>query len=253
MPEYRVEELAAQAGISVDLVRSYQWKGLLPPPRHQGRSAFYGPRHLDRLRVIRELKEEGHSLRIIATMVAGDGGSRRRARPAGSGGEDDRLNLAELAERARVPPGLLRSLEASGLLRPLNIDDDRRYTTGDVRAVRMVLSLVGAGVPMDEFMDVARTQIDAASSVAEGAVELFLRYVRQPLVDAGLAPAEEADQLVTAFRLMLHAATELVAYNIQRMMLNLVEGEIERLGTGAEQDAFRREVTRRRLEVVFRG
>lgn len=252
MPEYRVEELAAGAGISVDLVRSYQWKGLLPPPRHQGRVALYGPRHLDRLRVIRELKEEGHSLRIIATMVAGDGAGRRRARPAG-GGEEERLNLTELSERARVPPGLLRSLEASGLLRPLNIDEDRRYTTGDVRAVRMVLSLVGAGVPMDEFMNVARTQINAASSVAEGAVELFLRYVRQPLVDAKLAPDEEADQLVTAFRLMLHAATELVAYNIQRMMLNLVEGKIERLGTAAEQEAFRREVARRRLEVVFRG
>lgn len=253
MPEYRVDELAAEAGISVDLLRSYQWKGLLPPPRHQGRVALYGPRHLDRLRVIRELKEEGHSLRIIATMVAGDGAGRRRARLAASGGEEERLNLAELSDRARVPPGLLRSLEASGLLRPLNIDDDRRYTTGDVRAVRMVLSLVGAGVPMDEFMNVARTQIDAASSVAEGAVELFLRYVRQPLVDARLAPDDEADQLVTAFRLMLHAATELVAYNIQRMMLNLVEGRIERLGTGAEQEAFRREVARRRLEVVFRG
>lgn len=253
MPEYRVEELAAQAGVSVDLVRSYQWKGLLPPPRHQGRVALYGPRHLDRLRVIRELKEEGHSLRIIATMVATDSPGRRRARLPGSGGEEERLNLAELAERARVPPGLLRSLEASGLLSPLHIDDDRRYTTGDVRAVRMVLSLVGAGVPMDEFMNVARTQIDAASSVAEGAVDLFLRYVRQPLVDARLPPDEEADQLVTAFRLMLHAATELVAYNIQRMMLNLVEGRMERLGTGAEQEAFRREVARRRLEVVFRG
>ena len=253
MPEYRVEELAAEANISVDLLRSYQWKGLLPPPRHQGRVALYGPRHLDRLRVIRELKDEGHSLRVIATMVAGDAGGRRRSRPAASTGDEDRLNLAELAERARVPPGLLRSLEASGLIRPLNIDDDRRYTTGDVRAVRMVLSLVGAGVPMDEFMDVARTQITAASSVAEGAVELFLRYVRQPLVEARLPPDEEADRLVTAFRLMLHAATELVAYNIQRMMLNLVEGEIERLGTGAEQEAFRREVARRRLEVVLRG
>ncbi|HUP71253.1 MAG TPA: MerR family transcriptional regulator [Acidimicrobiales bacterium] len=253
MPDYRVEELAAEADVSVDLVRSYQWKGLIPPPRHQGRVALYGPRHLDRLRVIRELKEEGHSLRVIATMVAGDASGRRRSRPAGSAGDEERFNLAELAERARVPPGLLRSLEASGLLRPLNIDDGRRYTTGDVRAVRMVLSLVGAGVPMDEFMEVARTQINAASSVAEGAVELFLRYVRQPLVDAHLAPDEEADRLVTAFRLMLHAATELVAYNIQRMMLNLVEGEIERLGTGAEQEAFRREVARRRLEVVFRG
>lgn len=253
MPEYRVAELAQAAGVTVDLVRSYQGKGLLPPPRHQGRVALYGPRHLDRLREIKELKSEGHSLRVIATLLAGEGSGRRRARHSASAGEEERLNLAELADRTRVPPGLLRSLEASGLLRPLHIDNDRRYTAGDVRAVRMVLSLVGAGVPMEDFMQVARTQIDAASSVAEGAVELFLRYVRQPLVDARLPAAEEADRLVAAFRLMLHAATELVAYNIQRMMLNLVDGEIERLGTQAEQDAFRREVARRTLEVVFRG
>lgn len=253
MPDYRVKELAAEAGVSVDLVRSYQWKGLLAPPRHQGRVAFYGPRHLERLRDIRELKEEGHSLRVIATMLAGDGGARRRPRHSGSSTEEDRFDLAELAERARVPPALIRSLEASGLVRPLHVDGHRRYTAGDVRAVRMVLSLVGAGVPMEDFMKVARTQIDAASSVAEGAVDLFLRYVREPLVEASLPADEEADRLVAAFRLMLHAATELVAYNIQRMMLNLVEGEIERLGTDAEQDAFRRGVTRRRLEVVFRG
>lgn len=255
MPDYRVAELAQAAGISVDLVRSYQGKGLLPPPRHQGRVALYGPRHLDRLREIKELKDEGHSLRVIASLLAGEGSGRRRGRHGhgGSGGDEERLNLGELAERARVPPGLLRSLEASGLLRPLHIENDRRYTAGDVRAVRMVVSLVGAGVPMEDFMQVARTQIDAASSVAEGAVELFLRYVRQPLVEASLPAAEEADRLVAAFRLMLHAATELVAYNIQRMMLNLVDGEIGRLGTDAEQDAFRREVGRRSLEVVVRG
>lgn len=248
-----MEELAAEAGVSVDLVRSYQWKGLLPPPRHHGRVALYGSRHLDRLRDIRALKDEGHSLRVIATMLAPEASGRRRSRHGPPNTDEERLNLAELAERARVPPGLLRSLEASGLLRPLHLEDERWYTAGDVRAVRMVLSLVGAGVPMEDFMKVARTQIDAASSVAEGAVELFLRYVRQPLVDASLPADEEADRLVTAFRLMLHAATELVAYNIQRMMLNLVEGEMERLGTGAEQDAFRREVGRRGLEVVFRG
>lgn len=251
--EYRVEELAAEAGVSVDLLRSYQWKRLLPPPRHQGRVALYGPRHLERLRDIRQLKDEGHSLRVIANMLAGEPAGRRRARHGPAGTDDDRFNLAELAERTRVPPGLLRSLEASDLLRPLQIEDERRYTAGDVRAVRMVLSLVGAGVPMEEFMNVARTQIDAASSVAEGAVELFLRYVREPLVEASLPADEEADRLVAAFRLMLHAATELVAYNIQRMMLNMVEGRIALIGTGPERDAFRGEVVRRRLEVVFRG
>ena len=255
MPELRVDELAAAAGVTVDVVRSYQSKGLLPRPRHAGRVALYGARHLERLRTIRELKERGHSLRAIASMLAEQPegpGLRAPAGGAGRGGgvaasDDERLTFNEVAERARVPPSLLRSLEASGLLRPLRAGRDSFYTPADVRAVRMVLTLVGGGVPLEDFMRVARTQIDAAATVAEGAVELFLRYVRQPLLDSDLSPAQEADRLVSALKAMLQAANGLVSYNVERMMLNLVEQRIESLGTGEEREALLREVAGRRV------
>lgn len=199
---------------------------------------------MERLQTIRALKDRGHSLRVIATML-NEGESRASGRRPPGGPDDERLTIVEVAERARVPVALVRSLEASGLVRPLPVEDERRYTAGDARAVRMVLSLVGGGVPMEEFMSVARTQIDAAAAVAEGAVQLFLRYVRQPLLDSGLTPEREADRLVGAFRLMVQAATELIAHNVQRHMLNRVEEEIERRGTGAERDAFRRQLALR--------
>ena len=246
MPEYRVDALAAAAGVTVDVVRSYQSKGLVPPPRHHGRVALYGTRHLERLRTIRELKERGHSLRAIASMLA----EQPPGRPAReqTGADDERLTVLEVAERARVPPSLLRSLEASGLLRPLRAGDDCYYTAADVRAVRMVLTLVGGGVPLEEFMRVARTQIEAAGTVAEGAVELFLRYVRQPLIEADLPPEQEASRLVSALKSMLQAANGLVSYSVERMMLNLVEERIERLGTGAEREALLREVAGRPVD-----
>lgn len=251
MPELRVDELAAAAGVTVDVVRSYQSKGLLPPPRHAGRVALYGPGHLERLRTIRQLKERGHSLRAIGAMLAeqpaGGGASGRGAAldRDGASGDDQRLTVNEVAERARVPPSLLRSLEASGLLRPLRAGDEAYYTAADVRAVRMVLTLVGGGVPLEDFMRVARTQIDAAATVAEGAVELFLRYVRQPLLDADLPPETEAARLVSALKAMLQAANGLVSYSVERMMLNLVEERIESLGTGEERQALLREVAGR--------
>src|SRR5690606_7313548 len=66
---YRAADLAAEVGISVQLLRSYQSKGLLPPPRHEGRVAWYGPHHRERLLHIRHLKERGFSLRMIAEAL----------------------------------------------------------------------------------------------------------------------------------------------------------------------------------------
>lgn len=252
MAEYRVDALAEAAGVTVDVVRSYQSKGLVPPPRHRGRVALYGTRHLERLRTIRELKERGHSLKVIAAMLAEEPAGGRYREPAHAA-DDERLTLLEVADRARVPASLLRSLEASGLLRPLRVGGDCYYTGADVRAVRTVLTLVGGGVPLEDFMRVARTQIDAAATVAEGAVELFLRYVRQPLLEADLPPEQEAERLVSALKLMLQAANGLIAYNVERMMLNLVEEQIERRGTGAERQALLREVAGRRVDAGLRS
>ncbi len=38
---YRVDELAAQCGVSVDTVRFYQAKGLLQPGQREGRVSWY--------------------------------------------------------------------------------------------------------------------------------------------------------------------------------------------------------------------
>jgi hypothetical protein len=119
------------------------------------------------------------------------------------------------------------------------------YTSADVRAVQMLLSLVGSGVPMEEFMAVARVQIQAADAVAAGAVDLFLRYVREPLLNSGLPQREEAERLVAAFRLLSQAASALVAYNFGRTLLNAVQQEVEARGTRSERAALRREANRR--------
>ena len=107
---YRAEDLAADVGISVPLLRSYQSKGLLPPPRHEGRVAWYGPHHRERLLHIRHLKDRGYSLRMIAEAVRDD----RVDAPPRSMEEHEVLRLADVAERSGVPVAVLRALEASG-------------------------------------------------------------------------------------------------------------------------------------------
>ena len=70
--EMRVEQLSAQADVSVDTIRYYQSKGLLDPPRRQGRIAWYGDDHLGRLDRIRTLQQRGFTLATIARLVTGE-------------------------------------------------------------------------------------------------------------------------------------------------------------------------------------
>ena len=230
---YRVEDLAKVAGVSVELVRSYQTKGLLDPPRRSGRVALYDDRHLDRLRQIRALKDEGHSLKAISGMLD-------RARPSPSPDrainaatstalhDDEELDIHELAERTKVPLGLLRSLEASGVIRPRTRKGTAYYTGADVRAVRMLLSLIGVGLPLEEFMRLAHMQLATMEQVAAGAVELYCKYVEEPLLASDGNRADLTQRADAAFNLLVQAATSLVAYSFERSLRGARAGGSER-------------------------
>lgn len=240
---YRVDELAELAGVSVELVRSYQSRGLLPPPDHEGRVAWYDKRHLDRLRRIQDLKAEGQSLRSIAAALNDRGrGLRGIVEAAVDAAESEQpFDIAALAERTGVPPAVLRSFEASGVLRPRH---DARgslvYTESDVHAMRAFLSLIGTGVPMEEFMAVAEVQLAAVQRVAEGTFELFLRYQREPLLARALPAKVEADRLAASLRVLLESVGALLSYNFRRTILDVAQAYIDEHGTKAEQAAIAR-------------
>src|SRR5258708_23459020 len=66
---WRIDDLAHEAGITVDTIRYYAREGLMPAPTPAGRHRLYGDRHLDRLRRIRELQERRFSLAAIRAIV----------------------------------------------------------------------------------------------------------------------------------------------------------------------------------------
>lgn len=73
--EYRLDDLARVSGVTARNIRAYRERGLLDPPRRQGRSALYDDHHLAQLQTIDELLGRGftsaHVAEFFETMRAG--------------------------------------------------------------------------------------------------------------------------------------------------------------------------------------
>lgn len=243
--ECRVEEFAERAGVSVQLVRSYQSRGLLPPPRHEGRIAWYGPVHEHRLALIRDLKQRGYPLKMIAAVIDGD-----------EIDVDDRasteapLRLRDVAAASGLPAEMIRSLEASHVVRPHRVGRVYRYTEADVRAVKRILTLLGVGLPLEEFLGIAEPQLATADGLATEVVDAWDRYVCERIRERELRPEEEARRTVASLRLLVSAVSELVAYNVERAVLNAAQAHLSVHDAPAVRDAVEREVLRRHPDVA---
>ncbi len=66
MAEYRLDDLARISGVSSRNIRAYRERGLLDPPRRQGRSAIYDDYHLSQLKTINQLLRKGYNSAHIA-------------------------------------------------------------------------------------------------------------------------------------------------------------------------------------------
>jgi DNA-binding transcriptional MerR regulator len=64
-----IDELAAATGLPSRTIRFYQSKRLLPKPELRGRVAYYGPEHLDRLKLVAELQDRGLQIKAICELM----------------------------------------------------------------------------------------------------------------------------------------------------------------------------------------
>jgi DNA-binding transcriptional MerR regulator len=249
---YRVEQLAAACDVSVDTIRYYQSKGLLPAPKREGRVAIYDREHLARVKRIRALQQKGLTLAVIKRVVEGklkraDADLATAVAAAQIESEEDEfLSLDEVAARSGVPSALLRAIERAGLALGRKIDGEERFTSADVALVRQGLRLLEAGLPINDLLALAGEYNVAARAVAERAVEMFDRDIRDPIRAQAANEAEAADKLVAAFRELLPAVTALVAHHFRRVLLAVAEEHIERVGGEAEIAATRAESRRLR-------
>lgn len=101
-----IDDVAAATGLPSSTIRYYQQQQVIDPPRHEGRRAFYGSRHIDQVIRVTELSQRGFSLAAIKEM--------RRAEADGRT-LDDLLQSATLAESQQMTEMSLEELAAQVL------------------------------------------------------------------------------------------------------------------------------------------
>jgi len=237
--ELRVDELAERTGTSVDTIRYYQGRGLLPPPARRGRIALYGDEHVARVERIRVLQAKGLSLAAIGRLVSGeldpsDEPLLAAVAGAGAGRSGPSMSLAQLSERSGIPLGLLQAAEREGLLSAVG----GGYSTADADAARAGIRLLELGLPLPELLALARRHHEHVRAVAEEAVALFDDHVRRPLQNGDLSADDAARRLVEAFQALLPATLAVVSHHFERTLLAVATEHIEHVGAPDELAAI---------------
>ncbi|HEV7525094.1 MAG TPA: MerR family transcriptional regulator [Acidimicrobiia bacterium] len=150
MPEtrWRIDELAHEAGVTVDTIRYYSREGLLEPPERAGRHKLYGPPHLERLARIRDLQGQRFSLASIRALLAAD-------RPGIEGlfASQGSYSLDDLVEKSGLEVGLIARLRDIGLLAEPEAFGHEVYDDSDLGLLRAIVELRDIGMTEDILVE----------------------------------------------------------------------------------------------------
>src|SRR5258708_3886275 len=139
---WRIDELAHEAGVTVDTIRYYAREGLLEPPERSGRHKLYGQDHLDRLGRIREFQGQRFSLAAIKALLTVD-------RPGIEGlfaAQGRSYSLEDLTEKSGLPPELIGRLRDIGLLAESEALGHEVYDESDLDLLSAVAELREIGM-----------------------------------------------------------------------------------------------------------
>ncbi|MEV1022243.1 MerR family transcriptional regulator [Streptomyces sp. NPDC050264] len=176
--EFRMEELAKEAGITVRTVRFYRERGLIKPPRREGRIAWYDETHLTRLRTIAALLDRGHTLNGIAELSEAFDRGRDVGELLGLGEPTEetpvRLSPTELADHfaGEVTPENLQAALDLGYLGT----DGEEIVHISRRLLEVSAALVREGIPLAEVLLAASRVREHADAMATLFTELILAH-----------------------------------------------------------------------------
>jgi DNA-binding transcriptional MerR regulator len=234
--EMRIDELAREAGTTVRNVRAYQERGLLPPPRRQGRVGLYSDAHLARLRLIGTLLQRGYSTANIGELLD----AWQRGQEVGEllglevalgqpwGDElPTMISSGELVELFGLH--LTRAVAAEAQRLDLLSPEGDGFLVQSPGLLRAGAELVRAGIPLDVALAEAAELRMAMEKVAAGFVDLVATFVFDPLGE--LPPADSVPRLAETVQRLRPLVKQVVDAELARAMERQVRAALsDRIG-----------------------
>ena len=236
-----VEQLAAQTGLTVRNIRAHQSRGLLPPPEVRGRVGYYGPEHVARLRLVREMQADGYNLNAIKKLLEGSQGDaeqllglRRLLTEPFESEQPEIVTAEELEERFGVASAKeIARAEKLGVLVPLG---KQRWEAPSPSLLRAAEEVIRRGASLESVLSVTDSLKRHSEAVARRFVKLFLDDVWHPFDEAGQPEGRWPEIVESIERLRPLASEALLAVFKQAMTREVEEAfgkELERVARKA--------------------
>jgi DNA-binding transcriptional MerR regulator len=227
--EYTIDELAAVSQVPSRTIRFYQSKGALPRPQIRGRVAFYGPAHIERLKLIASLQDRGLRIDAIRDLMARIDkgeldvnewlGLEAQLQASWANDQPRTVTEAELYEIAGSRrPGLLADLVRNKLIK-------RHGDTFLVRSpalLQVAMRLESSGIDVETAAGASEILRKHMARAADDLAEYFFKYARDGFGRS--AAGEDVASLLEALRpLGIEAARVVFGREMERVLRKLVE------------------------------
>lgn len=192
MAEWTIDELAREAGTTVRNIRVYQDRGLLDPPRRQGRLGLYSQDHLDRLCLILRLLERGYPMAAIRELLEAWRGQKGLGAILGF---DEAVHRAFVDEESRhltiqEMQELFPGDDGSGLAKALQVGmiqrDGDGFVTRSPGLLQAGAQLVADGMPIGDALEIGVAIWGSTDQLARWMVQSFVRFIWEPFRQSGM-------------------------------------------------------------------
>lgn len=201
-----VDQLAERVDMSVRTVRFYASRGLIPPPRREGRNGYYGRDHIARLELVRELQAHGFTLQAIegyldkipADATPEQVALHRTLLAPWMPDLPETLERHELEQRAgrSLSDADLELLSALGIIEPTPVEDHFNLAPAHLA---VGLEFLDADMPVDVALATRQVISECATNLANQLTEMF-RSTVWPRLKAADHPPEKIMAMVERFK-----------------------------------------------------